>query len=77
MADADIGSLVVIEGGKIVGIRTNRHYARNVVLKDHTSPATWFMQIMENKVLYAQPGGLSGGMYGDKVSADKKITISL
>lgn len=55
MADEDIGSLVVIEGGKIVGIITERHYARNVVLKGRTSPATRVRDIMENKVLYAQP----------------------
>jgi CBS domain-containing protein len=55
MADEDIGSLVVMEGGKIVGIITERHYARNVVLKGRTSPATRVRDVMENKVLYAQP----------------------
>jgi CBS domain-containing protein len=55
MADEDIGSLVVMEGGKIVGIITERHYARNVVLKGRTSPATRVRDIMEIKVLYAQP----------------------
>src|ERR1022692_1771082 len=40
MADENIGSLVVMEGGKIVGIITERHYARNVVLKGRASPAT-------------------------------------
>ena len=55
MADENIGSLVVMEGGKIVGIITERHYARNVVLKGRTSPATRVRDIMENKVLYAQP----------------------
>jgi CBS domain-containing protein len=55
MADEDIGSLVAMEGGKIVGIITERHYARNVVLKGRTSPATRVRDIMENEVLYAQP----------------------
>lgn len=55
MADEDIGSLVAMEGGKIVGIITERHYARNVVLKGRTSPATRVRDIMENDVLYAQP----------------------
>ena len=55
MADENIGSLLVMEGGKIVGIITERHYARNVVLKGRTSPATRVRDIMENKVLYAQP----------------------
>jgi len=55
MADENIGSLVVMEGGKIVGIITERHYARNVVLKGRASPATRVRDIMENRVLYAQP----------------------
>jgi CBS domain-containing protein len=55
MADENIGSLVVMEGGKIVGIITERHYARNVVLKGRASPATRVREIMENNVLYAQP----------------------
>ena len=38
MADKDIGSLVVIEDGRLVGIITERHYARNVVLKGEPRP---------------------------------------
>jgi len=37
MAEKDIGSLVVMEGDEFVGIITERHYARNVVLKGKTS----------------------------------------
>jgi CBS domain-containing protein len=33
MADANVGSLVVCEGTKVVGIITQRHYARNVFLE--------------------------------------------
>lgn len=55
MADENIGSLVVMEGDKIVGIITERHYARNVVLKGRASPATRVRDIMETRVLYAQP----------------------
>jgi len=40
MAEKDTGSLVVMEGEELVGIVTERHYARNVVLKGKTSPAT-------------------------------------
>ncbi len=39
MAEKDIGSLVVMDGDKIVGVITERHYARNVVLKGKTSHA--------------------------------------
>lgn len=55
MADKDVGSLVVMEGEKIRGIITERHYARNVVLKGKTSPATPVRDIMETDVIIARP----------------------
>jgi CBS domain-containing protein len=56
MAEKDIGSLVVMEGEELVGIITERHYARNVVLKGKTSPATPVRDIMERHVAIAQSG---------------------
>jgi CBS domain-containing protein len=56
MAEKDVGSLVVMEGEELVGIITERHYARNVVLKGKTSPATSVRDIMERRVVTAQPG---------------------
>ena len=56
MAEKDIGSLLVLEGEELVGIITERHYARNVVLKGKTSPATPVREIMETHVVIAQPG---------------------
>jgi CBS domain-containing protein len=55
MADRDIGSLVVMEGDKLVGIITERHYARNIVLKGKTSPTTPVRDIMERRVICARP----------------------
>jgi len=55
MADENIGSLMVIEGGKLVGIITERLYARNVELKGRTSDTTRAREIMETKVIYARP----------------------
>ena len=55
MAEKDIGSLVVMEGDEFVGIITERHYARNVVLKGKTSSATPVRDIMETHVVVAQP----------------------
>ena len=55
MAEKDIGSLVVMDGDELVGIITERHYARNVVLKGKASPATPVQDIMERKVIIAQP----------------------
>ena len=56
MAEKDIGALVVMEGDELVGIITERHYARNVVLKGKTSPATPVRDIMERHVVIAQSG---------------------
>ena len=55
MAEKDIGSLVVMEGNEFVGIITERHYARNVVLKGKTSPATPVRDIMETHVVVVRP----------------------
>jgi len=55
MAEKDIGSLVVMEGDEFVGIITERHYARNVVLKGKASPATPVRDIMERHVVIARP----------------------
>ncbi|MGE5162944.1 MAG: CBS domain-containing protein [Sphingobacteriales bacterium] len=55
MAKENIGSLVVCEGLKPIGIITERHYARNVFLKGRASPSTLVRDIMETQVLYARP----------------------
>ena len=49
MADKNVGSLTVMEGDKLVGIITERHYARNVVLKGRASAKTLVRDIMETK----------------------------
>ncbi len=55
MADENIGSLPVIEDGKVVGILTERLYARNVELKGRRADTTLVRQIMVTKVIYARP----------------------
>ncbi|MGB8577874.1 MAG: CBS domain-containing protein [Pseudolabrys sp.] len=55
MAEKNVGSLVVCEGPKPVGIITERHYARNVFLKGRASPSTLVREIMETQVLFARP----------------------
>jgi len=55
MAEKDIGSLVVMDRDELVGIITERHYSRNVVLKGKTSPTTPVRDIMERHVVVAQP----------------------
>ncbi len=55
MAEKDIGSLVVMDGEKLVGIITERHYSRNVILKGKASPNTLVRDIMERNVIYVRP----------------------
>jgi len=55
MADENVGSLTVMEGDKLIGIITERHYARNVVLKGRASPKTLVRDIMETNVVFARP----------------------
>lgn len=55
MADKNVGSLVVMDGNKLVGIITERHYARNVILKGRASPTTRVRDIMETNVVFVRP----------------------
>lgn len=55
MADRNVGALLVMEGERLVGIVTERHYARNVILKGRTSPTTPVREIMERNVLFVRP----------------------
>jgi CBS domain-containing protein len=55
MAEKDVGSLVVMDGEKLVGIITERHYSRNVVLKGKKSPTTVVSDIMERDVIHVRP----------------------
>jgi len=55
MADQDIGSLLVVDGDALVGIVTERHYARDVMLKGRTSPRTPVRDIMETQVPCVKP----------------------
>ena len=55
LADENIGSLVVMDDEKIVGIVTERDYARNVILKGKASPTTLVKDIMSTRVVCVGP----------------------
>lgn len=51
MADRTIGSLVVMENDELVGIVTERDYARKVIVKGRSSESTPVADIMTSDVL--------------------------
>lgn len=52
MSDKEVGALVVVEGGRVIGMVSERDYARKVVLKGKTSMDTPVSEIMTKKVYY-------------------------
>jgi CBS domain-containing protein len=53
MADKAVGSLLVMDGDKLLGIVTERDYARKVIVKGRSSETTAVSEIMTAEVLTA------------------------
>ena len=51
MAEKEIGALVVVEAGKVVGIFSERDYARKVILEGKSSKETPVKEIMTERVV--------------------------
>ena len=54
MAENNIGSLVVLDDGKLVGLIAERHYAREIILRGRTSRGTLVRDIMSKEVICAR-----------------------
>ena len=71
MAEYKIGALVVLEDEKLVGIFSERDYAREVILQGRSSKTTQIAEVMTHKVLSADPNdSVEQGM---SIMADRHI----
>ena len=56
MESKNVGAVLVKVDDRLVGIFTERHYARKVFLKGRSSPKTLIREVMETDVVYVEPG---------------------
>jgi len=55
MANKEVGALTILEGDLLVGVLTERDYARKVILQGRSSKDTKIKDIMTSRVAYARP----------------------
>ena len=52
MAEKEVGALVVMQGAQVVGLISERDYARKVILHGRASPTTLVKEIMTSHVVH-------------------------
>lgn len=55
LENKNLGALVVVENGKLIGIFTERDYARKVILKGRSSKDTVVRDIMSGQPIFVNP----------------------
>ncbi|SNS21976.1 CBS domain-containing protein [Tropicimonas sediminicola] len=55
MAEANVGSVMVMDGETVAGIFTERQYARRVFLMGRAAPSTPVREVMEPDVIFVTP----------------------
>jgi CBS domain-containing protein len=55
MSEKEVGALLVMEGAKLIGIISERDYARKIILHGRASPTTLVKEIMTARVMYTHP----------------------
>src|SRR6187402_1900463 len=55
LEEKNLGSLVVVENGKLIGVFTERDYARKVILKGRSSKETLVRDIMSSSPIFVNP----------------------
>jgi CBS domain-containing protein len=55
MSEKEIGALIVMEGEKVVGIISERDYARKIILRGKTSKETLVREIMTSDLIQVKP----------------------
>jgi signal-transduction protein with cAMP-binding, CBS, and nucleotidyltransferase domain len=55
LADAEAGALMVMDGGRLVGVLSERDYTRKIALQQRSSKDTRVADIMTRDVLFVSP----------------------